>query len=266
MPRCALIIGLGLLLLALAGPAGPAGAQAQPDPATAFAGQPGTFVLRWPDGRLWRHDPRRAAQRFSPCSTFKIPNALIGLDSGVIPGPDFVLPWDGQTRSWPDWNRDQDLRGAIRFSVVWYFQELARRVGPGRMQAYLDRLDYGNRDISGGIDRFWLHSSLEVSAEEQVAFLTRLHQEQLPLGQVGQRQVKEMLVLEQKGGAVLAGKTGSWRPDGGRWNLGWFVGWLERGGQAYIFACRMGADAAREAHGGRAREVAEAVLRAWGLW
>lgn len=263
MPHRVLPFAWGLLLLAL-----PLVVQAEPatDPGAAFAGQPGTLVLRWPDGRLWRHDPQRAAERFSPCSSFKIPNALIGLDSGVIPGPDFVLPWDGQSRSWPDWNRDHDLRGAIRYSVVWYFQELARRVGTQRMQAYLDRLDYGNRDISGGIDRFWLGSSLKISAEEQVEFLTRLHAERLPLAPASQRQVKQMLALAEKGGAVLSGKTGSWRPDGGRWSLGWFVGWLERQGQVYIFACRLEADPTREAHGGRAREVAEAVLGAWGLW
>lgn len=265
MPHRALPLGLGLLLLTLTLPMA-ALAGATSDPGAAFAGQPGTLVLRWPDGRIWRHDPHRAAQRFSPCSTFKIPNALIGLDSGVIPGPDLVLPWDGRTRSHPGWNQDQDLGGAIRYSVVWYFQELARRVGAGRMQAYLDRLDYGNRDLSGGIDRFWLGSSLEISADEQVEFLTRLYQEQLPLGQACQRQVKDLLMLEREEGAVLAGKTGSRRTDGGRWSLGWFVGWVERQGQAHVFACRVEADATREAHGGRAREVAEAVLEAWGLW
>ena len=262
MPR-ALSIHLGLLLLVLAQPV-----WAQPDPAQAFAGQPGAFVLRWPDGRLWRHDPQRAAARFSPCSTFKIPNALIGLDSGVIPSPDSVLAWDG--RHWamsPEWNRDHDLASAMRHSVVWYFQELARRVGAGRMQAYLERLDYGNRDISGGIDRFWLGSSLTISADEQVEFLARLQGGQLPLGLAGQRQVKAMLVLEERAGAVLRGKTGSWRPgQEGVWTLGWFVGWVERDGQAYIFACRLEAGAGREAHGGRAREVAEAVLHAWDLW
>lgn len=259
LPRC-----LGLLLLVLVMPLSAQAGPAQ-DPGAAFAGQPGAFVLRWPDGRLWRHDPQRAAERFSPCSSFKIPNALIGLDSGVLPGPDFVLPWDGQTRRWPGWDQDQDLRGAIHYSVVWYFQELARRVGAERMQVYLSRLDYGNRDISGGIDRFWLGSSLMISADEQVDFLTRLYQEQLPLSQVSQRQVKQMLVLAERDGAVLSGKTGS-RLQAGHGTLGWFVGWLERGGQVYVFASRVEADATREAHGNRAREVAEAVLEAWGLW
>jgi beta-lactamase class D len=54
----------------------------------------------------------------------------------------------------PDWNRDHTLASAIRFSVVWYFQEIARRIGAARMQRYVDAFQYGNRDLSGGVDRF----------------------------------------------------------------------------------------------------------------
>jgi beta-lactamase class D len=33
---------------------------------------------------------------------------------------------------------------------VWYYQQLAERIGAERMQLYLERINYGNRDISAG--------------------------------------------------------------------------------------------------------------------
>ena len=139
-----------------------------------FPGYASTLVvLDLDSGAITRHNPELARRRFSPCSTFKIPNSLIGLETGVIPGPDFVLPWDGTHYEIAAWNRDHDLRSAIANSVVWYYRELARRVGLARMKEYVERFSYGNQDLSGGVDRFWLGSSLRISPEEQVAFLRR---------------------------------------------------------------------------------------------
>ena len=97
-----------------------------------FPGFRAAFVLRdVTGGRTVRHDPARAGTRTGPCSTFKIPNSLIGLETGVIKDASYVLKWDGVRRPREEWNRDHDLRSAMRYSVVWYYQELARRVGPG---------------------------------------------------------------------------------------------------------------------------------------
>src|SRR4051794_29006526 len=95
----------------------------------------------------------RARERFSPCSTFKIPNSLVALETAVVPDAAFTLQYDPK-RDGPQngaWSRDHDLRSALRNSVVWYYREVARRVGPERMKSYVARFDYGNRDISGGI-------------------------------------------------------------------------------------------------------------------
>jgi beta-lactamase class D len=165
--------------------------------------------------------------RVTPASTFKIPNALIALETGVASGPDFALRWDGVARTMPDWNRDHTLASAIRFSVVWYFREIARRIGAARMQRYVDALAYGNRDLSGGIDRFWLESSLRISPREQAAFAGRLATGALPLRPATMAAVREMLVVERDGGSVLSGKTGSAEQDG--WTIGWLVGTFTRG-------------------------------------
>jgi bla regulator protein BlaR1 len=229
-----------------------------------FQGYQAAFVLQdLQGGAFLRHDPARAAQRLPPQSTFKIPNALIALDTGVADGPGFALKWDGVQRSWPGWNRDQTLATAIQYSVVWYFQEIARRIGPERMQLYLKSLEYGNADTSGGIDTFWLGSSLTISAEEQVRFLRGLVEEKLPLSARAMEQVKTMLEVGRNDKAVLYGKTGT-EVSEGKATLGWFVGWLERGSRTYVFATNLAA--AEGADGKKARAVTEDILRGKKLW
>ena len=188
-------------------------------------------------GRTVRYNPELAHTRVSPCSTFKIPNSLVGLETGVIPDASFTLRWDGKRRPVEAWNRDHDLRSAIRDSVVWYYQELARRVGPERMQRFLHAFRYGNEDTSGGVDRFWLGSTLRISADEQVEFLARLHRGELP--NVSARSlaiVEEILVQDAPfPGVVYRGKTGSCNDPGGP-DHGWWVGSVERDRRLVVFA------------------------------
>jgi len=140
-----------------------------------FQGFKGAFVLYDLKGnRYIRYNPERCAERFIPASTFKIMNSLIGLETGVIPDANYVIKWDGAQYDIPAWNQDHTLKTAIQNSVVWYYQELARRVGEKKMQQYVDAAHYGNRDISGKIDTFWLEGGLRISAEEQVEVLKRL--------------------------------------------------------------------------------------------
>jgi beta-lactamase class D len=42
------------------------------------------------------------------------------------------------------------------------------------MQTWLERFDYGNRNIAGGQDMFWLDGDLRISALKQVLFLEKL--------------------------------------------------------------------------------------------
>lgn len=167
----------------------------------------------------------------SPCSTFKIPHALIGLETGVLTGPDHRMAWDGRRHEREELNRDHDLASAMRHSVVWYFQALARDIGPQRMQRWLAELDYGNQDLSAGIDRFWLGTSLRIDAYRQLNLLKALTHGTLPFRPRHQAQVRELLALPYEGSGALHGKTGSCRgvPEEGRPDHGWFVGWLASG-------------------------------------
>jgi beta-lactamase class D len=207
----------------------------RPDLGKYFPGSPGAFVLYDLNGnRYVRYHPERCAERFLPASTFKIMNALIGLETGVIPDENYVIPWDGTPYAISSWNGDQTLKTAIQNSVVWYFQELARRVGAERMQEYVDAAPYGNRDISGQIDTFWLEGGLRISADEQIEFLKRLYLGDLPFSQRSMNVVRGILLLEKTDTYQLIGKTGSAQRVTP--HTGWFVGYLETKGNAYFFA------------------------------
>jgi len=173
-------------------------------------------------------------QPFVPASTFKICNSLIGLETGVIPNEHFVLKWDGMKRQVVSWNADQDLQTAYKNSTVWYYQELARRVGGKRMKIWLAKANYGNSDTSGGIDLFWLTGGLRVTPMEQIDFLKRLHQDQLPFSDRSVRIVKKIMVEEQTPDYTLRTKTG-WGEQAGQ-NVGWYIGYVTKKDNDYFFA------------------------------
>jgi beta-lactamase class D len=212
-----------------------------------FKNTEGCFVLYdLKQKRYLRHNAARCRQRFSPFSTFKIPNSLIGLETGVIKDAEFVIPWDRakyppqenwNVEPFKHWGQDQTLRTAIKYSVLWYYRELALRVGAERMQQYVSKFNYGNRDSSGPLNGFWLNSNLRISADEQIEFLKQLYQGRLPVAPRSLQIVKDILTLEQTGKYKLSGKTGG-GPLGER-ALGWFVGYVETQGNVYFFALNL---------------------------
>jgi beta-lactamase class D len=202
------------------------------------------------------YNPERCAERLSPCSTFKIPHSLIALETGVVPDENYVIAWDGTHYPIESWNRDHTLASAVQNSVVWYFQAVAAEIGQERMQRYLDLFDYGNKDISGSPGPFWLGSSLEISADEQIDFLHRLDTGTLPVSPRSMDIVKEIIVLEETGGYVYRGKTGACSPPG-KQPWGWLVGTVSRDGTTVIFATNIQGPGA---NGQEARNIAEDVL------
>ena len=160
-------------------------------------------------------------QPFTPASTFKICNSLIGLETGVIKDENFIIPWDSVTRRVPAWNQDQDLKTAFKNSTVWYYQELARRVGGEKMKYWLDKANYGNADTSGGIDKFWLTGGLRITPEQQIDFLKRLHDNTLPFSQRSMDIVKSIMTAKDTLGYVVRAKTGWGEQDNKE--IGWYV-------------------------------------------
>lgn len=201
------------------------------------AGVDGCFVLYdIGRGRTTVVNPRLASRGFLPASTFKIPNTVIGLETGVIPNERFALEWDGVQRDFvPAWNRDHDLRSAMKNSVLWFYQEIARRIGEERYRHYLALLDYGNRDVSGGVDRFWVSGGLRITPRQQVEFLTRLMRGELPVADRSVEILRSILLTATEAGVVLRGKTGLTEQEPHK--LGWLVGFVERPALSHVFAC-----------------------------
>lgn len=238
--------------------------EARPQWANRFrdVGTEGVFVVRRARrGSLLASDEQRARRAYLPASTFKIPNSLIAIETGVVADADHpTFGWDGVTREFEAWNRDHTLRSAFKASAVPVYQEIARRIGPERMARYVAQFDYGNRDTSGEIDGFWLRGRLRISAAQQAAFLERLYAEELPLERRTQTIVKDIMLLDESDLGVLRGKTGAvGLEQGGQASLGWLVGWLERVGDAYVFALNL--DIREREHLARRLPLVKALLR-----
>ena len=192
------------------------------------------------DGGILTSDLKRSSAPFLPASTFKIPNALIALETGAVSSVEEQFEWDGTERSiggkpYAAWNKSQTLREAFRNSTVGVFQEVARRVGPERMARLVDALGYGNKDIGGtAFDQFWLvnDSHLRITALQQIAFLERLWSGVLPVKPANMAAVRNIMVMERTPEHTLFGKTG-WAVGQ---KLGWFVGVVENQARPHAFA------------------------------
>ena len=135
----------------------------------------------------------------------------------------------------PVWNQDQNMRTAFTRSAVWFYQDLARRIGKERMTKYIQAAGYGNQDISEKIDSFWLDGNLRISPEEQIKFLVRLYKNDLPFSTSVMNTVKDIMVIERKDTYTLRGKTGWATNVNGVKNIGWHVGYLERDNNVYFY-------------------------------
>jgi len=204
-------------------------------------GTVGTFVgYKIDDYLIIASDKNRSGEAKLPASTFKIPNSLIALETGAVEDPDKdVFKWDGVTRPIEAWNKDHTLRSAIAASVVPVYQEIARRIGEVRMQKYVDLFDYGNRDIGGGIDQFWLTGNLRIDPVQQVDFVDRLRRGVLPISKRSQELVRDILPVTKVGDAVIRAKSGLLGAERGEPSLGWMVGWAEKGSAHTVFALNM---------------------------
>ncbi|WP_368297934.1 BlaR1 family beta-lactam sensor/signal transducer [Cytobacillus firmus] len=229
-----------------------------------FAGFDGSFVLYDKEADQYLiHNKNQSTSRVSPNSTYKIYSALLGLESGSITDENSSAKWNGLTYPIDSWNGDQDLTSAIRNSVTWYFQSLDKQVQPGRIQTFLDRIRYGNRDLSGGIEEYWLESSLKISPVEQVQLLKNFYVNQFGFKEKNIQIVKDSIKLERNEGAILSGKTGTGTVNGKNIN-GWFIGYVESGQDTYFFATNIQNE--NNSNGSKAAEITLSILKQKGIY
>lgn len=215
------------------------------------------------NNRFYEHNSSRNTTAFSPASTFKIFNALVSLETGVIQDDVAVLTWDGIKREIPAWNRDTNLRQAFKDSTVWFYQVLARKNGHQRMQEFIEKVGYGNRQIGGPeqIDRFWLEGPLQITPKQEIDFLRQLESNDLPFSERTLDLVKDIMIVERTPAYTLRGKTG--------WinqtipNIGWFVGYLQQNNNVYFFATNLAMSSANDAP--KRLEITRRSLKALGL-
>ena len=186
------------------------------------------------DGKVTVYNMNLDTQRFSPASTFKIVNSLIGLQTGRITDEKMVIKWDGIKRQNDTWNKDMDMTEAFKVSCVPYYQEVARRIGRDTMQQWIDTLGYGNKNISGPIDSFWLNGKLKISPDEQLGLVKKLYFDQLPFRKSVHQMLRDVMLQENNTAYKLSYKTGLGFGDDGN-SIGWVVGWIEENKHVYFF-------------------------------
>lgn len=214
--------------------------QAQDQIATAFENIQTTGVLITYDGKNFQkygNDLSRVDQRYIPASTFKMLNALIGIQHHKT-SPNEVFKWDGQKRAFRSWEKDLTLAEAMQASAVPVYQELARRIGLKLMASEVKRVGYGNQNIGTQVDNFWLVGPLEITPVEEVKFAYALAKQQLPFDPSTQQQVRDMLLIENVQGTRIYAKSG-WGMDVNP-QVGWWTGWVEQpNGQVTAFSLNM---------------------------
>lgn len=195
----------------------------------------GTIALLEPERTTFRcSDALDCTTRTTPASTFKIVNSILAFESGVAEDLNFSLPWDGTPAFVPACEGEIRMLQAYQSSCVPFYQEVARRIGLPAMREGVRRLGYGNAEVGSVVDRFWLDGPLAVSPVEQIQFLRRLEEGQLPINAHTRELMRELMIREQRGNAVLRGKTG-WAHPNTPDERGWFVGYVEDGGRtAYV--------------------------------
>lgn len=215
------------------------------------------------------------------CSTFKVPLAVMGFDSGILKNESTKFKWNKQKHSIEAWNQDQTAASWMKNSTVWYSQVLTGKMGFQKLQNYLRKFDYGNQDLSGGIKTAWLTPasfineekgfSLKISAFQQTDFLKKLLYDKLPATKKSQDLTKKIILLETTpAGNKFSGKTGSGYTDTTlKRRIGWFVGTLTTKDHQYVFATNFTdtVDVENGEYGSRyAKELAIEQLKEEGLW
>lgn len=243
-----------------------------------FIGLKGCFLLyNLRSGSFEKVMGETCSEQYPASSTFKVPLAAMAFDAKVLRDENSVLKWDGKRETREVLNRDHNAKTWMRDSVVWFSQRLTPQIGESRIKKYLEKFEYGNRDISAGLTQAWLLSpsekpnGLRISAYEQIEFLKKLYTDRLLISERAMKLTREVLFIEQTTkGYRLSGKTGSNSYQGvGKTFLGWFVGHLEGGGQEYLFATNfsdLSPTTITDYPGQRARKITEQMLAEANLW
>lgn len=190
----------------------------------------GSIFIESMDGTIEHHYNVNDKERFVPASTFKIPNTLIMLEEGLIKDQSDIIKWDGVERAYSSWNKDQTLKSAFHYSCVWCYQRYAKQIGDEKYHTYLRKFNYGNLLTGNDLTRFWLDGELKISVKEQVKFLRKVYDEDLPIQKPHIKTLKHIMLSDDHENYKVWSKTGWSGKDG------WYVGYLVTNNQTWFFA------------------------------
>jgi beta-lactamase class D len=226
-------------------------------------GAEGTIIISSLDGKVnYVHNSRCSETGLIPASTFKIPNTLIALEEGAIKDEKEVIKWDGRRyEGFDTWNKDQTLQTAFPLSCVWFYKELAQRVGNEKYLTHLKKLGYGNGKTGPDVTTFWLDGDLKISAREQISFLKKLYTESLPYSKGNIKLLKKIMIVEENPQFTIRAKTG-WAMRADPQN-GWYVGYVETKEEIWFFA--MNLEIKKRGDEKFRKEITMAALKAKGI-
>jgi beta-lactamase class D len=206
----------------------------------------GTIIIENIDSsKKYTYNVKRSEEYYLPASTFKIINTLIALQEGVIKSEKEYIKWDGLDKGLAEWNKDQNILTAFPASCVWFYQELAKRIGNERYLYYLNKLKYGNGKTGKNIDTFWLDGDLRISAKEQIEVMKNIYFESYPFNKNYYDILKKLMIVAKSEKYIIRAKTG-WtmrvNPQ-----IGWYVGYVEIKKDVWFFACNLDINKAKDA-------------------
>lgn len=229
-----------------------------------FGDYTGSFVLYDQSADKWNiYNMEHASTRVSPNSTYKIYDALLGLESGIITPEHSTFTWNGEPYPFHSWEADQDLTSAIHNSVNWYFQAIDSQAGFEAVRTFLQTINYGNQNTGTNLNLYWTDFSLKISPIEQVELLQDFYQNNFHFDSKNIQAVKKALLLSSTSSGSLYGKTGTGRVNGKDVN-GWFIGYIETSNNTYYFATNI--QSSSGATGSQATEITKSVLSNLGIW
>jgi beta-lactamase class D len=188
------------------------------------------IVTTLKSNELYVYNSKRADKRFGSASTFKIPHTLIALNENIITSKNDIIKWDGVKRGYALWNKDQTLQSAISISCVWCYKKFTQKISKEKYIDYLSKFNYGNKTVGEDKSSFWLNGDLKISAYEQIDFLKKFYNENLPISKKNINIVKDIIIVDKNDQFELKAKSG-W--DG---TIGWYVGYVKTNNKVYFFA------------------------------
>lgn len=190
-----------------------------------FNGLNGTAVIYDTSNKQYTiYNRDLAMTRRPPCSTFKIISSLIALENGIIEPENSTRKWSGEIFWNENWNKDIDFKEAFRTSCVWYYRQIIDEIGKEMMQKELNKLQYGNCDISDWEGRlntnssnraltgFWIESSLMISPKEQVEVMERIFGKNSNYSKNTQDELRYVMLVDTSDISIY-GKTGTGKAD-----------------------------------------------------